>query len=62
MSRSCDRIKGNYEEGVDAYNKFIIGKFWNDFLKAVLKLKYYMSSVTREVDKIEYTGCLFRLL
>ena len=32
--------------------------FWKPFWK----LKYYMSSVTREVDKIEFTGCLFRLL
>ena len=31
------KIKGNYAEGVDAYNKFIIGNFWNDFLKAFLK-------------------------
>ena len=29
--------KGNYEEGVDAYDKFIIGNCWRDFLKAFLK-------------------------
>ena len=30
-------IKGNYEQGVDAYNKFLTGNFWNNFLKAFLK-------------------------